>query len=56
MIDLHTHLLPEWDDGAKDWEETRRMAEIAAKDGVETIVMTPTMCGSGPSPAPNAFR
>ncbi len=41
MIDLHTHILPEWDDGAKDWEEAYRMAEIAAKDGVETIVMTP---------------
>ena len=41
MIDLHTHLLPEWDDGAKDWEEARRMAEIAKNDGVETIVMTP---------------
>lgn len=41
MIDLHTHLLPDWDDGAKDWDEMRRMAEIASKDGIHKIVLTP---------------
>jgi hypothetical protein len=24
MIDLHTHMLPDWDDGAKTWEDARR--------------------------------
>ena len=41
MIDLHTHLLPGWDDGAGGWEEARRMAEIALEDGVRKIVLTP---------------
>lgn len=27
MIDLHTHLLPGIDDGAKDLEETMKMTE-----------------------------
>jgi len=41
MIDLHAHLLPDWDDGAKDWEEMLQMAEIAFKDGIRKIVLTP---------------
>ena len=41
MIDLHTHLLPDWDDGAKDWEETLAMARAAAKDGITKIGLTP---------------
>ena len=41
MIDLHTHLLPDWDDGAKDWDEMFKMAEIAQQDGIEKIVLTP---------------
>jgi len=41
MIDLHTHLLPDWDDGAENWDEMMRMAEIASKDGVKKIVLTP---------------
>ena len=41
MIDLLTHLLPDWDDGAKDWEETLAMARAAAKDGITKIGLTP---------------
>jgi len=41
MIDLHTHLLPDWDDGAEDWDEMFKMAEMAHKDGIEKIVLTP---------------
>ncbi|MGB8952077.1 MAG: CpsB/CapC family capsule biosynthesis tyrosine phosphatase [Candidatus Aminicenantales bacterium] len=41
MIDLHTHLLPDWDDGAKDWAETQKMSEIAHTDGIQKIVITP---------------
>lgn len=41
MIDLHTHLLPDWDDGAGSWEEFQAMAGIARADGIETIVLTP---------------
>jgi len=41
MIDLHTHILPDWDDGAKDWDEMSRMIEIAVKDGIKKMVLTP---------------
>ena len=41
MIDLHCHILPTIDDGAADISETVAMAEIAATDGIHTIVATP---------------
>lgn len=41
MIDLHCHFLPFLDDGAKNWEETLKMLEIAKEDGIEHIVATP---------------
>ncbi len=41
MIDLHTHILPDWDDGAKDWEETAKMARVAEEDGINKIALTP---------------
>ncbi|MGH9173190.1 MAG: tyrosine-protein phosphatase, partial [Vicinamibacterales bacterium] len=41
MIDLHTHILPGIDDGARDLDETLAMLEIAVADGIETIVATP---------------
>ena len=40
MVDIHTHLMPGIDDGAQDWEDTYRMAAIAADSGVDTIVCT----------------
>ena len=41
MIDLHTHLLPGWDDGAADRTESDRMIEVALQDGISKIVLTP---------------
>ncbi|MFH1260115.1 MAG: CpsB/CapC family capsule biosynthesis tyrosine phosphatase [Elusimicrobiota bacterium] len=41
MIDLHCHILPGLDDGAKDWEESLRMCRIAVKEGIKKIVATP---------------
>mgnify|MGYP000010677797 CR=1 FL=1 len=34
MIDLHTHLLPGLDDGARSWEEASEMAQTAAESGI----------------------
>ena len=28
MIDLHTHILPDWDDGAADWETAERLLKL----------------------------
>jgi len=41
MIDLHVHILPEMDDGAKDIEHSLAMAQIAVQDGITTLVATP---------------
>jgi protein-tyrosine phosphatase len=41
MIDLHTHLLPDWDDGAKTWDDLAKMIEIAQKDGIRKIGLAP---------------
>jgi len=41
MIDLHTHLLWDWDDGPDDRAQTRTMCKIAEKDGTKTICLTP---------------
>lgn len=41
MIDLHTHILPDWDDGAADMAEAVRMIEVARGDGITGIALTP---------------
>jgi protein-tyrosine phosphatase len=41
VIDLHTHLLPDWDDGAVDQAEALRMLAVARADGISQIVLTP---------------
>ncbi len=41
MIDIHTHCLPEFDDGAKDCDESRAMLEDSFRQGVEICVATP---------------
>jgi protein-tyrosine phosphatase len=41
MIDLHCHILPGLDDGAKTLEEALAMAGIAQSEGIRTIVATP---------------
>jgi len=41
MVDLHCHILPGLDDGAKNLEEAVEMAKIAEDEGIERIVATP---------------
>jgi protein-tyrosine phosphatase len=41
LIDLHSHLLPGIDDGAKDLATSLAMARVAAADGITTIACTP---------------
>jgi protein-tyrosine phosphatase len=41
MIDIHCHLLPAIDDGAKSWDVTLEMCRMAAADGITHIVATP---------------
>lgn len=41
MIDTHTHILPELDDGSSGTEETEKMLEMLHQQGVDTVVATP---------------
>jgi protein-tyrosine phosphatase len=46
FVDIHCHLLPGIDDGAKDWDETLAMARLAVGDGTTTIIATPHQLGN----------
>ncbi|MBB6447592.1 tyrosine-protein phosphatase [Bacillus benzoevorans] len=41
MIDIHCHILPGIDDGAKSIEDSIQMAEEAVRQGIRTIIATP---------------
>lgn len=41
MIDLHCHILPAIDDGAKSIDEALKLIELAAEQGVSRMVATP---------------
>lgn len=41
MIDIHNHILPGVDDGAKTEDESIAMAYAAIKEGIHTIIATP---------------
>jgi|SRR5690242_882810 protein-tyrosine phosphatase len=41
MVDIHCHILPDLDDGARSLEQALDMAEMAIEDGVTHVVGTP---------------
>lgn len=41
MIDIHCHILPEVDDGARTQEEAVRMLRMQKRMGVERVILTP---------------
>lgn len=41
MVDIHCHILPQVDDGAKSWEMATAMCRMAAADGITHTVATP---------------
>jgi len=41
MIDIHTHILPATDDGARDLNEALSMARLAVQDGITHMFATP---------------
>ncbi len=41
MLDFHSHILPEIDDGARDVETSLELIEEEKKQGVDTIILTP---------------
>jgi protein-tyrosine phosphatase len=51
VIDLHSHILPGVDDGARSLEESRDLARLALADGVTTIAATPHVRADYPTTA-----
>ena len=43
LVDVHCHILPGVDDGAKDWQTSIKLAKEAVADGVTHAVCTPHM-------------
>ena len=41
MTDLHTHILPEMDDGAESVEMSLDMLRMERDQGVDAVVLTP---------------
>jgi protein-tyrosine phosphatase len=41
VVDIHSHILPEVDDGSKSWEISVAMCRMAAADGITHQVATP---------------
>lgn len=52
FIDLHTHILPGVDDGARDASESLRLLRTAWNDGVCAVVLTPHYRGKYKSNTP----
>ncbi len=50
MIDLHSHILPEIDDGSKDMEMSLSMARLYVENGFERVVATCHYFGEGKGP------
>lgn len=41
FVDIHTHLIPHWDDGAEDWDVSLEMLRQGEEDGISHVVCTP---------------
>ena len=49
MIDLHSHILPGLDHGARNWEEALDMCRIAVDDGITVMAATPHVSETFPN-------
>ena len=56
MIDLHSHILPDVDDGAATLEESLEIARAAVADGVEALAATPHVRADYPTRAETMER
>lgn len=56
MIDLHSHILPEVDDGVRTLEQAHELARQAAAEGIEAIAATPHVRNDYPTTAERMER
>lgn len=50
LLDAHTHILPDMDDGSESMEESLRLIRLLSGQGVEAICMTPHFYPGDESP------
>lgn len=50
MVDFHTHILPEMDDGSRTAAQSIQMLERLSQQGVDTVALTPHFYGMQESP------
>ncbi len=55
MIDLHSHILPELDDGARSLRESLSMAQMALDSGITAMAATPHCMDGGAEETKEAF-
>lgn len=51
LVDFHTHLLPEMDDGSSSVEESLHMLDMSARQGVVCVVLTPHFYANSDTPS-----
>ena len=56
FVDIHTHILPNVDDGAQDLNEALDMVRLAWENGTHTIVLTPHYRGTFKKNTPEELR
>jgi protein-tyrosine phosphatase len=56
LIDLHTHILPGYDDGVRSIDEARALARAAAAEGVTAIAATPHVRADYPTTVDRMLR
>src|SRR5436190_14715358 len=56
MIDLHSHILPAVDDGARNLDESIAIARAAVADGVELLAATPHVRADYPTAPETMLR
>lgn len=56
FIDLHCHILPALDDGAKSIEKTKEMMQIAYEEGIRQMICTPHYFASRRSASVETIR
>ena len=56
MVDLHSHILPGLDDGARTFEESVEIVLNSARDGISVMAATPHVRDDYPTAAATMER
>lgn len=56
IVDIHCHIIPGVDDGAKSYEQAYHMLDIAYEQGISDIIATPHHMPEGKNASPEVIR